>query len=163
MSVEPATAGSTGAEVLASLSAVLRWSSRHEVRRELWGCEGAELSPTDVWLLDAIEQRGPVRISDLAAWQGVDKSTVTPQVRRLEEAGLVVRHADPDDGRAALLTLTARGRRTRRRVGVAGARMLDERLAAWSERDRRALSSLLGRFVRDVTEEEPMPVGRTGD
>jgi DNA-binding MarR family transcriptional regulator len=144
---------STGAQVQASLSAMLRWASRGDVRRELWACENVELSPTDVWLLDAIEQRGPVRMSDLAAWQGVDKSTVTPQIRRLEEAGLVVRHPDPEDGRAALLTLTGSGRRTRRKVGVAGARMLDEKLAGWSASDRSDLSTLLARFVRELTGE----------
>jgi DNA-binding MarR family transcriptional regulator len=161
MTAEPAKVVSTGAQVQASLSVVLRWASRGEVRRELWACEGLELSPTEVWLLDAIEQRGPVRASDLAAWQGVDKSTVTPQIRRLEEADLVTRHADPEDGRAALLTLTAKGRRARRKVGVAGARLLDQKLAGWSERDRRALSTLLARFAGQLAEESRQSNGRS--
>jgi hypothetical protein len=41
--------------------------------------------------------RGPVRVSELASWQGVDKPTVTPQVHRLEQRGVVSRHGDPAD------------------------------------------------------------------
>ena len=48
------------------------------------------LSATDAWLLGRITDTGPVRLSALADWQEVDRSTMTTQVRRLERLGLVV-------------------------------------------------------------------------
>ncbi len=149
-----------GAELQSAISAVVRWASRQEVRRELWTVKGFDLSPTDVWLIEAIGDSGPLRLTQLAAWQGVDKSTVTPQVRRLEKAGIVAREPDPDDGRAARLTLTVKGRRVRRRLEAEAARMLDHKLAGWAPEDRRALGALLGRFAHELNADAPDPAER---
>ena len=60
-------------------------------RQLLYGAAAQKLSQNEVSLLDAVAGPGQVRLSDLVAWQGVDKSTVTPQVRKLEERGLLQR------------------------------------------------------------------------
>ncbi|WP_164737299.1 MarR family winged helix-turn-helix transcriptional regulator [Georgenia sp. SYP-B2076] len=131
----------------AAFAAMLRWASRASVRTRLWGGDGTELTPTDAWLVEALAGHGPMRVSTLAAWQGVDKSTVTPQVRRLERAGLVDRVPDPQDGRAALLSLSPRGREVRDRVRTSGTEVLAEQLASWSAADRRTFTELLTRFA----------------
>src|SRR3954452_25570912 len=87
---------SAGTEVHEALSRVLRWTSRRANRQRLYGT-AAELSQNEVGLLDAVAGAGCVRLSDLATWQGVDKSTITPQVRKLEERGLLSRRADATD------------------------------------------------------------------
>lgn len=131
--------------------ALLRWTSRPAVRDQLFpGADGFVPSPTDVWLLDALATGGPTRMSALAAWQGVDRSTMTLQVRRLTTAGLVARHSDPSDGRAALVELTPRGRVTLEEVRRAGAKLLTERLADWPASDRAALTGLLARFAAEL-------------
>lgn len=94
-----------------------------------------------------ITQHGPVRVSDLAAWQGVDKSTVTPQVRRLEERGLVTRHGDPGDRRAALLTPTGDGSRKLEEIDEAGAHLFGRALESWSATDRAQLATLMQRLA----------------
>src|SRR5687768_3865131 len=98
-------------QVRLSVSQILRWATRSDVRSSMRGPTGQDLSLTDIWLLGAVVEQGPLRAGDLAVWQGVDKSTVTPQLRRLDEAGLVTRSPDPDDGRATLVSATARGLR----------------------------------------------------
>src|SRR6476620_3882021 len=63
-------------------------------------------------LLSTIEDKGEARISDLAALDHCSQPTMTTQVRRLEDAGLVTRTVDPGDARAVLIRITADGRRT---------------------------------------------------
>ena len=69
-------------------------------------------------LLSTIEDHGEARISDLAALDHCSQPTMTTQVRRLEDAGLVSRTVDPGDARAVLIRITPEGRSTRcRRAG----------------------------------------------
>ena len=58
-------------------------------------------------LLALLQDAGPLRASDLVARLGLDKSTVSRQVASLVGLGLVDRSADPDDGRAQVLTPSA--------------------------------------------------------
>src|ERR1041384_1820986 len=60
-------------------------------------------------LLSTIEDRGEARISDLAELDHCSQPTMTTQVRRLEDAGLVTRTADPGDARAVLIRITEAG------------------------------------------------------
>jgi len=134
---------SPGSRVLAAVTEVVRWAGRTGVRGRLLGAAGRELSVNDVHLLRVIVANGPVRVSDLAESQGVDKSTITPQVRRLEERDLVTRRPDPADRRAVLLSVTARGHRIRRQMNKAGAAVFDDVLRDWPDDDRRALAEEL--------------------
>lgn len=137
-----------GEQVHAALRGLMRWASRGGVWTEM--VAGTRLSPVDAFLLEAVATSGPLRVTDLAAWQGVDKSTVTPQVRRLEAAGLVRRGPDPSDGRAALLTVTDAGRALHAAMGTGGARLVDDLIAGWPEEDQRELGRLMGRLAAEI-------------
>src|SRR5919204_1032838 len=65
-------------------------------------------------LLSTIEDQGAARISELAALDHCSQPTMTMQVRRLEDAGLVTRTADPADARAVLIAITPAGSDTLR-------------------------------------------------
>ena len=67
-------------------------------------------------LLSMIEDQGQTRISDLAALDHCSQPTMTTQVRRLEDAGLVTRAEDPGDARAVLIGITDEGRQILSRV-----------------------------------------------
>jgi DNA-binding MarR family transcriptional regulator len=54
-----------------------------------------------------------VRISVLAAASGVTQPSMTELVGRLQREGLVTRLTDPQDARATLVDITARGRARR--------------------------------------------------
>jgi DNA-binding MarR family transcriptional regulator len=134
-------------ELHAALTRLLRWASREAVARELAGPTATGLSPTDLWLLDGIARSGPVRIGDIATWQGVDKSTVTTQLRRLADRGLVARRTDPSDARAVLVSASDEGLSLHREVSRQGARVLAGLTADWEPADRRELARLLSRFA----------------
>ena len=73
-------------------------------------------------LLSTIEDQGAARISDLAALDHCSQPTMTTQVRRLEDAGLVSRTADPADARAVLISITPKGVDTLARSAPTAAR-----------------------------------------
>jgi DNA-binding MarR family transcriptional regulator len=64
-------------------------------------------------------------------------------VANLEAAGLVHRSADPDDRRAARVTLTAAGRSRLTRLRTERNAYLQQRLAALTARDRETLAAAL--------------------
>jgi DNA-binding MarR family transcriptional regulator len=57
--------------------------------------------------------QGELRLGEIAEAARLSKQAMTTLVRQCEEAGLVERERDPDDGRAFRVSLTARGRRFR--------------------------------------------------
>lgn len=56
--------------------------------------------------LVCLERNGTVRLTELATLLQLDSSTVSRQVRALEDAGLVERAEDPGDRRANVIALT---------------------------------------------------------
>lgn len=142
-----------GAALEGCLSTLMRWGSRTEVQRALRSLR-SELSATDAWLLRRILDVGPVRLSELATWQRVDKSTMTTQVGRLERTGLVARATDPADRRAALVRVTPKGRRLHERDVARASEVLDGLVVDWSEADRSELIRLLGMLVVELDDRE---------
>jgi DNA-binding MarR family transcriptional regulator len=126
------------------------WTGRGDVRRRLLGAVG-ELSANDAWLLGAIVAAGSIRVSDVARMQGVDKSTISPQLRRLEQRGLLARTTDPSDGRVVLVRATDKGHRWQDELDTAGAAVFAEVLRRWTPADVTALATLLTRFAEQLT------------
>jgi len=93
--------------------AIVRTSRR--LRQEAAGAVG-ELTPTSAAALATVERHGPLTPSELAEIERVKRPTATRTLRVLSEAGLVERMRDPEDGRSALLSITAAGRERLRRL-----------------------------------------------
>ena len=104
-------------------------------------------------LLSTIEDQGAARISDLAALDHCSQPTMTTQVRRLEDAGMVSRTVDPEDGRAVLIQITPRGVATLQQVRVDRGAAIDPYLERLSESDRETLGDavlVLRRLLEDA-------------
>lgn len=104
-------------------------------------------------LLSTIEDRGEARISDLAALDHCSQPTMTTQVRRLEDGGLVSRAVDPDDARAVLIRITPKGVDTLRQVRLDRAAAIDPYLDRLDDADRQSLSDavvVLRRLLEDA-------------
>lgn len=59
--------------------------------------------------LSILDEHGPLRVSEFAALDQLSQPSATTLLRRLEDEGLLTRAADPDDGRASVLRMTAAG------------------------------------------------------
>jgi DNA-binding MarR family transcriptional regulator len=69
----------------------------------------AGLSLTAAATLARLQREGPARLTELATAEGITQPSMTALVARLSAQGLVRREADPRDGRAVVLSLTAVG------------------------------------------------------
>jgi DNA-binding MarR family transcriptional regulator len=99
-------------------------------------------------LLALLQDAGPLRASDLVVRLGLDKSTVSRQVAHLVALGLVDRAADPEDGRAQVLSPSAEGAARLARIREARRARWESDLADWPASDVAALGELLGRLNR---------------
>ncbi len=85
--------------------------------------------------LEALRATPRMRLGALGRRLGITPSTLTRNLARLREDGLVVLVADPGDGRASRVALSAAGRRAAERVerqGMDFAQQVLERLPATS-------------------------------
>lgn len=84
-------------------------ATAHRAHRGMVPSTSVRLDRAAYVLLRELGCRAGGRVSALAAAIGLDVSTVSRELRGLERAGLVAREADPNDGRAVRLLLTATG------------------------------------------------------
>jgi MarR family transcriptional regulator, lower aerobic nicotinate degradation pathway regulator len=68
-----------------------------------------DLSLTQLRMLGILRDREPT-MADLATFTGLERSTISGLIDRAAQRGLVVRTADPRDGRSVRVSLTKRAR-----------------------------------------------------
>jgi DNA-binding MarR family transcriptional regulator len=102
-----------------------------------------ELSRTAASVLATLRDAGPRRITELAESEAVAQPTVTTLVGRLERDGLVERRSDPGDARAVLVHLMPAGRDRLDAMRAAREAVLETRLAALTQDERKALAAAL--------------------
>lgn len=112
-----------------SLAAVLRLLADRATADALAARCGYDLPPASWTLLEHLDARGTLRVSDIAACHGVDVSSVTPRLKRLENAGLVRRGRAPSDARAFLISIAPEGALALERIHAARRELLREALA----------------------------------
>jgi DNA-binding MarR family transcriptional regulator len=103
----------------------------------------AGLSLTSAATLTTLDRLGSSRLTALAAREGVTQPAMTQLIARMEQSGLVVRAADPDDGRAVDVQITAAGRDLIAGRRAARAERISGLLATLSQSDRDALVAAL--------------------
>ena len=95
-------------------------------------------------LLVLVDELGPIGILELAERIGRDYSTVSRQVARLEELGLLTRQANPADKRIKEATVTAKGQTATDAIKLARLEVAQKMFADWPEPDFRELVRLTG-------------------
>jgi DNA-binding MarR family transcriptional regulator len=125
-------------ETKEELAPRLRWAITRMARR-LRQEAGTGLGPSQVGALATIERHGPLSPSELAELERIKRPTATRILRHLEDAGLVERVKDPEDGRGSILSVTAAGRTHLRRLRARKTAYLATRLDKLGPDDRRTL------------------------
>jgi MarR family transcriptional regulator, organic hydroperoxide resistance regulator len=112
--------------------------------RELGLAPGQELLLMQLWDRDGCSQ------SDLVDRLGLDPSTVTKMLQRLERDGWVCRSPSSDDGRVTLVGLTAAGRGLRGDVTRLWGELERETVRSLSDDERQTLLALLARMEQSL-------------
>jgi DNA-binding MarR family transcriptional regulator len=86
------------------------------------------MTATDIEVMNHLESSGPMTAGQLAELMGLTTGAITGMLNRLEEAGLVRRERDPNDGRRVIVTL-APGREEAREISA----LFDLGGEAWDE------------------------------
>lgn len=100
--------------------------------------------------LHRLAEDGPQRAGSLADRLHMDPSQLSRLVAGLVREGLVERRADPLDGRATQLVVTARGREVGARFAVARAEQIHSVVADWDPAEADSFAHGLERFVDGV-------------
>ncbi|GAA3855777.1 MarR family transcriptional regulator [Amycolatopsis tucumanensis] len=141
------------AENLMTTTAALRRVVRRRVRDTL---PHAPLRPAQVELLRVVHEHPGIGVAAAARALHLAGNSVSTLVNQLVDAGLLDRHVDPDDRRAARLELTAAARARlanwrRTRTGFVA-----DAIATLPAKDRDAIEAALpalGRLIAAIQEE----------
>lgn len=112
----------------------------------------AGLSVAKLSAIGQLYREGPLTPTDLAQREGVKPQSLTRLLAELEAEGWLARHADAQDGRRALLSLTRKG--TKRLVGAvqAGEASLAEVIAVRLDARQQALLIDACALLDDIAE-----------
>ena len=131
-------------EALLDLTGVL---NRPQPDAALIALAGVDLDRALFPLLMRVERRGPLGIGELAELCGRDYSTVSRQIGRLEDMGLVTRRTNATDARIKEALITRKGRLVTHRLDRARAKLMAALLSDWSADDVAELARLLRRLA----------------
>jgi DNA-binding MarR family transcriptional regulator len=110
---------------------------------------GQELLMMQLW------ERGEQRQADLIKTLGLDPSTVTKMLQRLEQSGFVTRKPSPDDRRAVVVSATRAGQALRDQVRKAWSDLEGVTAAGFTEAEYRQAMQVLARIEANLTTPPP--------
>lgn len=135
-------------DVLRQLQAMFQL--KHVLVTKVWEEDNHDLHPAAVSLLGDLARRGESRVSDLAHARFVDASVVSRQIAQLDRAGLVERRAVAHDGRAQLISVTAKGHELLNGWRQNQIDLVQQALADWPDEDVQALVRRFDLFNEDL-------------
>jgi DNA-binding MarR family transcriptional regulator len=110
---------------------------------------GQELLMMHLWAAGAVRQ------ADVINALGVDPSTVTKMLQRLQRTGNVTRTTDPADRRAVLVEATASSSALRPEIEAAWKTLEDRTVAGLDPAERAELHRLLEKVAANLSPENP--------
>lgn len=131
---------------------IIGFMSRPEPDVELMSDMAMPLERALLPLLVRIDRRGPIGVVELADLVGRDYTTVSRQVARLDELGLVVRRAGARDKRVREAEVTELGREMADAIDRMREEIVGELMADWTSAERRDLARLLKRMAAGMNE-----------
>jgi DNA-binding MarR family transcriptional regulator len=137
---QPDSADGSLSEAFWSVARQLRHTSRETL--EPWG-----ITPSQSRALGVLMQHGVIRLSELAEHLHIAPRSATEVVDDLQERGLIVRRADPDDRRATLIALTDQGTSVGTAIRAARTAEGERFFGALSASDRADLARILRRLT----------------
>jgi len=139
----PITAAPTSGTETAEIAGRLRIAAGRIARDGLGQKRVDGMTPSRITALAVLAGEGPLRMGELAARLGISAPTASRLVECLVERGFIERVADPADGRATRVGLSADGVIGLAAVREHGEGVLADRIAALDDDALRALYAAL--------------------
>lgn len=120
------------------------------LRRDLEAVGAGQVRPAYLGVLMSLWQEDGLRGVELCRRAGLEPSSMTGLLDRMERDGLVARTADPADRRAHRISLTVEGRRLQKRVDRVVERTLEAVLSGVREPDLGRLKKSLKQILANA-------------
>ena len=105
--------------------------------------ESFDVGLSDFGVLELLLHKGPQPVNEIGRRIGLTSGSITTAVDRLESCALVTRRSDPNDRRARVVQLTARGKEQAARLFAGHKRVMDAAASELSQKERTLLIELL--------------------
>lgn len=115
--------------------------------------DGSGITPPQLSMVDSIARSPGCSLQRVASDLEVTPPSASVGVRRLEEAGLLERQPDPEDGRAVQLFLTAQGQALYERAQDFRRQKMRRLLSGLTPEEQETLLDLLERAISAAEEE----------
>ena len=111
-----------------------------------------DLQPSAYAVMSVVASRYPVAPALVIALTGMDKSSVSRQLRILKEAGYITSEPDPDDRRADLYSPTPDAGARFAAIRAANRERFSNSFVGWDEEEVVRFAALLDKFIGPVEE-----------
>jgi DNA-binding MarR family transcriptional regulator len=129
---------------------VARSALSQRQRQRLDAAAASPVTGAELNALRAVRRPDPVTMTALAERLGLDRTTVSRLVARLEELELVTRTTDAADRRKTWVSVAPSGQELLDRFDRVSMQDFRVATASWSPADRQALATLLSRLQHDL-------------
>lgn len=106
------------------------------------------LSPTQVNIIDQIQEKGELSVNKLSAILDLSPPTVSVAVRKMEEKGFIVKSTDSFDGRVTNLELTEKAKNLYRKIEEYRLNKVRKLLSNLEPEEQKVFLLLLGKAVK---------------
>jgi len=101
-------------------------------------------------VLFALQEQDGMANSEMAEFLHITPATLTNKVKRMEKAGLVIRHRDPEDERVSRIYMTEEGRGIMNKLHHAFTDREELLLAGFSDEESEVLKKYLRRVLSNI-------------
>lgn len=112
--------------------------------------QGLDVTMAQMHLIRFVGENPGCHIQDVADGLGLSPPTVSVSIKRLEELGLMERNPDPEDGRAACLTLTRKSKNAFQQVKVQMFEHVQEFLSYLTDEEQNNLIDYMDKAVNGL-------------
>ncbi|MFQ5352286.1 MAG: MarR family winged helix-turn-helix transcriptional regulator [Candidatus Binatia bacterium] len=123
------------------------------LKHELADCGAIQVRPSYLGVLMTLWSTDGLGVVELGRRAGLEPSTMTGLLDRMQRDGLLLRVADPKDRRALQISLTEDGKRLQRPVLTAVSEALARATEGFSEEELSTTKDVLRRFLVNMQEE----------
>lgn len=133
-----------------SLITIADLINRQDIDARIIAASGVKLDRALFPLLARVALSPDINVAELANVVGRDHSTVSRQIVRLEQLGLVTRNVDPEDSRSRRLKLSDQGQAMMAKIEPIRRQWIEEHFLGWTLKDRDQLVQLLEVMVKNI-------------
>ncbi|MCU1396799.1 MAG: MarR family transcriptional regulator [Ilumatobacteraceae bacterium] len=135
------------AQIDATLTAIGKLARSRRATELRQQRSGVHLGDATIAALAAVYRHGPMRMGEVADRIDLDASRASKEIRRLVIDGYVRQQTDPQERRASLLTVTAKGQRAFERYRAGADALVEQVFEPWDDDDLIDAARLLQRLA----------------